>query len=280
MTMDFNAILANAGADTLTDVQVPLDQTPITVLDPGQAVGELGDALKAENSIVVLLLDVSGSMSTKDSVTGEARIELVKQAVLDFLQTNQIAQTDKDRCNLCIIAFDSKVTIVSGFSSMSQKDLEVIKTLEASGATALYSALTIGVLEARKRRNLLIKEGTSCFKPVLFLLTDGEPYGDDEMLEPCKKVLARYVDGGKMKLVIAGFADGLKSMKAMQELCQEKQLIALQDADAIKDLFQLITASVATLSSSNVTDPEIALAFEKAQLRLALFGKEQKLILG
>ncbi|MCR4646750.1 MAG: VWA domain-containing protein [Oscillospiraceae bacterium] len=246
---------------------MPIMQEDIEIVEEGQKWNSQG-----EHPIIVLVLDCSGSMSIKDSETGEPRIELVKRYAQQFVNTNLIADVDKEKVELCVITYDTDVRILKDFAPMTAIS-DDFSSLEASGLTATYSALTVAVNAARKRRNEMLNEGVACFKPIIFLVTDGRPEGDNNMREGCKKVLERYVDkdeNGKvrMRLIICGMDQC--DMKEMNALCRDKQLIGLQDASALDDAFKMMTASLAAVSSSTVHDSEITLAFKAANSKLLM----------
>lgn len=230
-----------------------------------------------EHPIVVLCFDTSGSMYASDSTEGVSRIELVKRYAKDFVNSSAISDIDKERVELCVITFDSSVTILKDFSPMSEIG-DDFSMINASGLTSLYSALIIAVHAARKRKNAMLNEGVACFKPIIFLVTDGLPT-DDNMKESCRKVLKQYVDKGddgkaKMRLIVCGMDQC--DMSEMNQLCDEKQILALRNTDALKDVFKLFTASVAAVSQSTVDD-ELHLAFEQLKNIGVMKGKTREL---
>jgi uncharacterized protein YegL len=239
--------------DSGLDVNMPTGQTPIPVVEDSKS----SLLLQAEHPIVVLCLDCSSSMNATDSESGESRIELVKRYARDFINTSVISGVDKDRIELCVIGFDTNVTILKDFAPMSQISDDFSK-IQASGWTATYSALTVAVDRARHRKNELNDVGTSCFKPIIFVVTDGRPEGDIEgMREICSKVLAKYVGKdetgkSKMRLIVCGMPGC--DMQEMNALCPDSQLVGLRDTDALEEAFKLLTASVAAVSASVVTD--------------------------
>jgi len=221
-----------------------------------------------QHPIVVLLLDCSGSMGATDSTEGVSRIELVKRYAEKFVNTPVISAVDKERVELCVIAFDSGVTILKDFGPMSDVNSD-FSALQANGLTSLYTALIVGVQLARRRRNALMNDGAECFKPILFLVTDGAPT-DSDLMEDCRKVLKHYVDKddngkAKMRLIICGMDQC--NMTEMNNLCEDKQILALRDTDALQDAFKLLTASVAAVSQSNVTD-DVHLAMDKISKKI------------
>lgn len=251
----------------IPNVQDTIENMSVEVLEESKE----PRVIQAEHPIVVLCLDCSYSMSTKDSSEGVSRIELVKRYAKEFINNNLVQGIDKEKIELCVITFDSNVKILKDFAPVSEIS-DDFSMLKATGLTSLYSALIIAVSSARKRRDALLADGISCFKPIIFVVTDGKPEGEDDMREPCRKILAKYVDKGedgkaKMRLIICGM--DRCDMQEMNALCQDKQLIGLRDTDALQEAFKLFTASIASVSSSVVSD-DVILAFDKAKDKLAV----------
>ena len=240
---------------------IPVDQQEIkaNVKDGGEEKPYI--VPEGQHGVVVLCIDKSGSMSADDSSSGISRMELVNQHTRDLINTNIIKGVDKETMDMCIISFDSNVNIEKDFAPMSMIDDDI--DMQASGMTSLYSALIVAVQAARRRRNQMINDGIECFKPVIFLLTDGAPT-DTKMKATCRKVLEKYVDKNsdgkaKMNLVVCGMDQC--DMSAMAELSPDAKIIGLANTDAINDVFEMIKHSLAAISQSDVSD-EIRLAFD------------------
>ena len=230
---------------------MPIVQESIIVIEEGADFKKGG-----EHPIVILCIDTSGSMRFTDSASGESRIDLVKKYAKDFVNTDVISPVDKEKVELCVITFDDKVTIYKDFAPMSEIS-DDFSALRANGYRATYSALVVAVMQARKRRNLLSASGIPCYKPIIFLLSDGHPEQDDEMRESCRKVLHQYVDKdengkAKMRLFICGM--GQCDMQEMNALCDDKQIIGLADTDALKEAFQLMNTSVADFYAAHTVE--------------------------
>ncbi|MBR0483741.1 MAG: VWA domain-containing protein [Oscillospiraceae bacterium] len=199
--------------------------------------------------IIVLCLDKSGSMSITDSSLGKSRIDLVNECAKKFVNTTEISAFDKEKVDLCVITFDSSVQVEKDFAPMTIIGDDF--NLKASGGTSLYTAMTIACEKARQRKNMLAAKGTPLFRPLVLVLTDGQPT-DNQYRETCKKVLAERVDGKKNDLIICGFGEA--DMPEMNSLCNNSQLIMLRNTDAIQQVFSMLSKSIVMASQSNVSD--------------------------
>ena len=231
-----------------------------------------------QHPIVVLVLDRSGSMNATDTEENVSRIELVKRYAKDFVNTQSISAADKELIEFCVVTFGSDVEILQDFTPMSESKVD-FDSLQAGGLTSLYSALIVAVKLARERKNKLIATGTPCFKPVIFLVTDGRPEGENDlkMEDACRQILHSYVDAedGKsprMRLFVCGMDKC--DMSLMDSLCDDKQIIALRNADALKEAFALLTKSVAAMSVSDVNDL-LHLSFENIENLGVLKGHQK-----
>ena len=206
-------------------------------------------AVNENHYIVALCLDKSGSMSITDSVLGKSRMELVNECAQKFVNTTELSTLDKEKVDLCVITFDSNVEIEKDFAPMSIIGDDF--NLKCSGGTSLYKAMILACDKVRQRKNMLAAKGTPLFRPLVLVLTDGEPT-DGKYRETCKKVLAERVDGKKNDLIICGF--GSADMPAMNSLCNNAQLVMLRNTDAIQQVFSMLSKSLAVASQSNVSD--------------------------
>ena len=123
----------------------------------------------AYSNLIVLLLDISGSMS------GE-KIEDAKRALIRFLKT-----IDLTKNKISIVTFGGSVRVTE-FDQRAEYLIKKINSFEAGGGTPLMAAISIGY------KNLL-KEGAEV-KSAMVIATDGEPTDaeEDEILEYGKEI--------------------------------------------------------------------------------------------
>jgi uncharacterized protein YegL len=206
---------------------------------------------------VYLLVDVSGSMS------GEP-IEAVKNG----LQTMQSAlrkdpQALEQAC-LSIITFESQAIQVAPLVEISKFQ---VPNLLASGGTSLGEALSQVTKCAQKEVQKSTPEKKGDWKPLVFLMTDGEP------TDKIDSGLAEFKAYGWGN-VIACAAGAHANIKILQSIAGENVLrLDTADSNTIAAFFKFVSASILSTSksvgsgaASDVTNelpplpPEISLA--------------------
>lgn len=151
----------------------------------------------------VLLLDVSGSMSTVVSNSGEDTGQTVQQdgqsyrvvsggtTRLDLLNAGlRVYQADlqKDslaaqRVEVSVITFGGTVETIVPFTSASQF---MPPQLESRGETPMGEAILRAINAVSERKKLYKQNGLHYFRPWIFFITDGEP--SDSWQEAAEKV--------------------------------------------------------------------------------------------
>ena len=113
----------------------------------------------------VLLLDTSASMSgARISELQEGLAVLKAELAQDLLA--------RKRVELAIVTFGGSVRMLSEFTTVDQFEPPI---LHADGLTPLGAAVTVGLELVRTRKRVYRQNGIACYRPWVFLLTDGEP---------------------------------------------------------------------------------------------------------
>ena len=184
----------------------------------------------------VLLLDTSSSMS------GEA-IDSLNRGLRDF--KTQVSQDDiaQRRVDIAIVEFNDQVRIVQNFCPIP--NMEPV-TLHANGCTAMGAAILQAIDLVNERRRLYATLGTPCFKPWIFMITDGAP--TDSIEEAIDKVQSEEAKGkyGHLKF----FALGVKDYDKNTLFRITKRVMELRDVD-FSSIFDWFGASMCCISASS-----------------------------
>jgi len=196
----------------------------------------------------VLLLDTSASMA------GEA-IESLNQSINDFkAQTSMDAMAMK-RVDVCIIEFNDIARVVQEFSPISH--IRPVR-LVADGSTAMGAGINLALDKVKERNRLYASLGTPCFKPWIFMITDGEPYGEDEVVfkNACKRLKDEEGKGkyGKLKFFALG-VEGYNKDVLFKMLGHQKEprVMELRDLN-FSTIFDWMAQSMVAISVSRVGD--------------------------
>jgi uncharacterized protein YegL len=176
---------------------------------------------------VYLVLDCSGSM------TGEP-IEACRQGVKALLADLRNDPQALETAHLAVITFGSSAQQLVPLTDLCEFQEPL---LQASGSTALGAAL--GVLETCLENEVRksSKEHKGDFKPLVFLMTDGQP--TDQWEETAGRIKSKGI--GTIVACAAGpSADSAMLMKLTECVVQLSNL----QPDQLKAFFRWVSASV------------------------------------
>lgn len=178
---------------------------------------------------VYLLLDTSGSMY------GEP-IEAVKSGVQVLISTLRQDPYALETAYLSIITFNTtaqQVTPLTELSAFQQP------TIEASGCTALGEALSLLSTKMDTEVTKTTMEVKGDWKPLVFIMTDGEPTDD------LNKGLAEFKKR-KFGIVVACAAGQGANVNTLKQITENVVQLDTTDSATIKSFFKWVSASVST----------------------------------
>lgn len=176
---------------------------------------------------VYLLLDTSGSMF------GEP-IEAVKNGVQVLVSTLRQDPYALETAYLSVITFDSsaqQICPLTELASFQEKDFE------AKGCTALGEALELLSQRVDVEVAKTTAEVKGDWKPLVFIMTDGEPTDDlDKGLIEFKK--------RKFGMVVACAAGQNANTDSLKKITENVVSLDTADSATIKSFFKWVSASV------------------------------------
>ena len=190
----------------------------------------------------VLLLDISSSMKG-------APIQSLNEAIAKFKQ--QVCQDPlaRKRVEVAIVTFETHVEIVSDFMPIDQ--MPAI-TLEPGGQTHMAEAIQVAIDLVKKRTREYQGVGVPCFKPWIFMITDGVSMSTPEaMQEAAARIHEEESKGrnGRLKFWALGVDDYDK-----EELFKlTDRVIELQQHE-FTGIFDWLVDSMSAISKSQVGD--------------------------
>lgn len=178
---------------------------------------------------VYLLLDCSGSMF------GEP-IEAVKNGVQVLVSTLRQDPYALETAYLSIITFDSSAQQVTPLTELSAFQQPAI---QASGCTALGEALALLAQKADQEVTKTTHEQKGDWKPLVFIMTDGEPTDD------LNKGLAEFKKR-KWGMVVACAAGAGANTDTLKKITECVVSLDTADSATIKAFFKWVSASVSS----------------------------------
>ncbi len=187
----------------------------------------------------VLLLDTSGSMS------GDP-IDSLNRAINEFKAKTSMDELAQKRVDIAIIQFDDHARVVQDFTPISQ--MEPVE-LDAGGCTAMGEGINLAIDKVKERNRFYASLGTPCFKPWIFMITDGAP--TDDITSAIQRIQEEENKGthGKLKF----FALGVPGYDKDTLFQLTKRVMALSDTD-FSGIFNWMSESMVAISVSRVGD--------------------------
>lgn len=182
---------------------------------------------------VYLLLDCSGSMY------GEP-IEAVKNGMQLLMSTLQSDPYAMETAYLSVITFETHAKQVIPLTEIAQLQLPEIK---AGGCTALGEALSLLAECAAKEVQKTTREVKGDWKPMVFILTDGQPTDD-------LQAGIRDMQKGKWGTIVACAAGNAADTDTLKQITENIVALDTADSAAIKAFLKWVSASVSTTSQS------------------------------
>jgi uncharacterized protein YegL len=178
---------------------------------------------------VYLLLDTSGSMS------GEP-IEAAKNGVQVLVSTLRQDPYALETAFLSVITFDS---VAKQLSPLTELATFQSPNLVATGSTALGEALELLAQKITSEVTTTTAEVKGDWKPLIFIITDGEPTDDwQKGIQALKKV--------KTGAIIACAAGPSANTSVLKQITEIVVQLDTADSATIKAFFKWVSASIST----------------------------------
>ena len=147
----------------------------------------------------VFLLDVSVSMMGTP-------IENLNEGIRKFKEEVTKDELALSRIDVAIVTFSSDVKIVQDFVPLSR--MEPI-TLAVEGSTKMADGINVAIDLVKDRNRFYQRMGTPCFKPWIFMITDGHPDSDQNMETVAERIHSEERKGshGKLKFWACGVGE-------------------------------------------------------------------------
>lgn len=191
-------------------------------------------APKAKILPVILLLDVSGSMS------GD-KIRNLNDAVLDMLNTFSDTENGETEIHVAIITFGAQVKLHQPLASASAIQWQ---ELSASGSTPLGTALEMAKAMIEDKEVV----PSRAYRPTVILVSDGQP--DSGWEKPLNKFISDGRSGKCDRMAMAIGADANKEVLGKFFEGTTHPLLYAENAKKIRELFKYIIMSVTIRAKS------------------------------
>jgi uncharacterized protein YegL len=187
---------------------------------------------------VMLLIDTSGSMANERIDAVNAGLGTLKQ----YLAKDPVASISVE---IAVMTFDSEVTLAHPFGIVQEF---TPPTLTAQHQTFLGAAITKALDAIAERKQKYKDGGVPYYRPLLFILTDGNPEGEiPTVIDDAQQRLADATQKKQVEVFPIGIGDGV-DLSILTRICG-KQAIRLDEAKW-DELFKWMSKSVQIVSQS------------------------------
>lgn len=209
-------------------------------------------APEAKKLPVILLLDVSGSMSG-------AKIDSLYDATIDMIETFVASQEKEQIIDVAIITFGDKVELHTKYTPVKDLQAKGISKFKASGMTPMGTAL-------RMAKDMIDDKQVTpsrIYRPAVVLVSDGAP--NDDWKGP---MIQFITDGRSAKCQRFAVAIGNDADRDVLERFTQDPTTVLfaEDAKDISEQFKSISMSVSTRATgqnpNSVSTPANAPKFD------------------
>jgi uncharacterized protein YegL len=194
----------------------------------------------------VLVLDVSGSMSSQDKIGQlNAGLKFFKEDVM----SNNLA---RKRVDLAVVTFGNDVKVTHDFSSIESFEPPA---LAAVGNTPMGGAILKALEMVESRKQEYKDQAVSYFRPWVFLLTDGDPTDMNQGDALWSEVVQKVHDGEQAHkfLFFAVAVDPARTDLLEQIAPPNRRPLQLREG-CFRELFQWLSRSQVKFSCSKVGD--------------------------
>ncbi len=187
----------------------------------------------------VLLLDTSSSMAGSP-------IDSLNKAINSFKEQTMLSEQARKSVDIAIVQFNDTASVVQDFTPLSH--LQPVE-LAATGYTAMGAGINLAIDMVKERNRFYHSMGTPCYKPWIFMITDGAP--TDDVTEAQQRIADEESKGSHGKLKF--WAVGVPGYSKEVITALTKRCIALDEAN-FNGIFNWMSESMVTISVSRVEE--------------------------
>lgn len=154
-----------------------------------------------QKCLCVLVLDTSGSMNANGA------IDELNKGLQTFKDVTMQDKTTRDRLEVAIVSFNSKVEVVQEASILPNVEMP---TLEASGQTQLVAAIEKAQEVVEQRKDYYKSKGIPYYRPWIVVMTDGDPYPTGQDIDGIATKVQDDADNKKYVFFIIGIGNDVQ----------------------------------------------------------------------
>lgn len=198
-----------------------------------------------QKCLCVLVLDTSGSMNADNN------IKKLNDGLSSFKKDVMNDPVAKDRLELAIVTFNSKVDVVQQPDLLENVTMPV---LQASGQTQLVAAIQEAQKIVADRKVYYTSKGLSYYRPWIVVMTDGDPYPPGQDVDGLSAQIHTDVQNKRYVLMAIGVGDDVQD--AVLSKLATPNFPALRMSEVkFSEFFQWLSNSIGAVVSQPAGTP-------------------------
>jgi uncharacterized protein YegL len=182
---------------------------------------------------IVILADTSNSMKG-------APIDELNAGLLVFKEATEGNELAESRLEVLLMTFGGTPLVVNEFTPVV--DFQPT-SLVAMGGTPMGGALLLALQKIEERKDLYRAHGIDYFRPIMIMITDGEPT-DTEVWDSAVEALVNAVVAKKVHFQAIGVEKA--NMELLSQMSPTISPIKLHAVEKFKDYFEFLSRSSAS----------------------------------
>ena len=191
-----------------------------------------------QKCLCILVLDTSSSMDGQP-------INELNNGLQEFYRAIQRDEVASERLEIAIITFDSNVNVALEPQLIDNFDMPRLRT---TGSTQLVDGVRLGIEKIEKRKEWYKETGQPYYRPIMVLITDGEPDYDQDI-----DGLSIDVDNAVNEKKLTFFGLGVRGYnhKKLAQICPVLSPPLPLDGYKFEDFFKWLSNSISVITSTH-----------------------------
>ena len=189
-----------------------------------------------QKCLCVLVVDISGSMSGTPINELNRGLQEFKREILEDFVASQ-------RLEVGIVTFNSSVTCIQEPANIEQISMPV---LHASGSTKMVDGIRKAINLVDERKKWYVATGQNYFRPMIVLITDGEPDEDQDIMGLSTEISYRLEAKNFIfySLGVSGY-----NHEKLKQICSKPEPLPL-DGNKFSEFFKWLSNSIGIIAKS------------------------------
>lgn len=201
---------------------------------------------------VCLILDTSGSMSERitSSRGMVVKIDELNNNMDSLLNTIRNDNNAKIMSDICIISCGGDdPTVINGYTSVDKINYQHVIP---RGRTPLGASVELALDLLQKRRTYYRNNGIEHYKPILMIMSDGQPTEDDDVVYDAARRCTNAVNNEGLKVLPIGIGQSAR-LDILDMFSPKVKAKCIDNMDVFVQLFEMLSRSMST-SDNTVFD--------------------------